>query len=554
MFKTIRAKIAVCFGGVIIFLFLLFGATGYRVLCDYLIDMQQQNQERLTQSLCSSISFFRQNCEKQMELLHEDPELSTLIYFMWEDKENRKELESWLDSYREKHDFIMNLYIINQAYEVIGTDDVKKVRTYLIDRISTAERYEGKAVWDSGYDTSSMMIFEKLNIEKANGKAAYLFLQIDNSQILDLFHKFRLQNSQRFSLKGATNGFEVTEQGFFYKYYDNYKELLHTEFMIEDWYLRTWSDKYFIMGPAKQLLEKMISVLIVALVVSIFVSIGLAEKLTKPINSMKQSMECYGKGDFSAKVSVTGIDEIGSLGKLLNQMAGQISQLFERVKQEEEQSRRLELQTMIYQINPHFLYNTLDSVNMIARKNGDIKVAELVTDLSRLFRISLNQGRDTISVQNELMHIIYYLRIQKFRFEEQFTWEIKAEPEVMDYEITKFILQPIVENAIYYGIKQKEEPGYLNVTVSEEQEFLYFTIEDTGKGMDENTLRILVERMESESNTEYNSRGFGLWNVNQRIKLCYGEQCGIRIESQKNKGTKIILKIFKQIPKKESVV
>lgn len=355
MFKTVRAKITVCFGGAITILFLLFGVTGYQVLCDYLVEMQQQNQERLAQSLCSSISFFRQNCENEMEKLAENEAFLSQMPLLWEEGEPRGGLEAWMKEYIKNHDFIHNMYVINQAYEVVGTGDSRKVRTYLVDRISTAERHEGNVVWDSGYDTASMMAFEKLEPAGEEGKAAYLFLQINNSHILDMFSKFRLQNSQRFSLKGLRNGFEVTEQGFFYNYYDNYAELLHTEITIGDWYLRTWSDKHLILGPAKELFSKMVKVLLTALLAAAAISIWLAARLTKPIKSMKESMERYGKGDFSAKVEPTGRDEISSLGRLLNQMADQISELFERVKKEEAQSRRLELQTMVYQINPHFL-------------------------------------------------------------------------------------------------------------------------------------------------------------------------------------------------------
>lgn len=544
MFKTVRARITVCFGGGITILFLLFGITGYQVLCDYLVEMQQQNQERLAESLCSSISFFRQNCESEIEKLADHEALTSLSPFIWEEENRQLELETWMKEFAAEHEFIHNMYLINQQYEVVGTGSAKKVRTYLIDRISTAERYDGKIVWDSGYDTSSMMAFEKFHFPGAEDKAAYLFIQIDNSQILDLFNKFRLQNSQRFSLKGIMNGFEVTEQGFFYNYYDNYAELLHTEIPIGDWNLRTWSDKHLILGPAKELFRKMINVLLAALLAAAVISVWLAAKLTKPIKSMKESMERYGKGDFSAKVEATGKDEIGSLANLLNQMSEQISELFERVKKEEEQSRRLELQTMVYQINPHFLYNTLDSVNMLARKSGDNKVAELVTDLSRLFRLGLNQGRDMISVRDELMHVMYYLKIQKIRFDDQLFWEIEAEPDIMDYEITKFILQPIAENAIYHGVKSKEEPGYLKITARAEGEYLIFTVEDTGNGMDTKSLQKLKLRINSEQTARRDERGFGMWNVNQRIRLCYGGDCGIEVESVESRGTKVILRVL----------
>ena len=528
MFKTVRAKITVCFSVAIMILFLLFGITGYRVLRDYLIQMQQENQTRLAQSLCTSITFFKQSCENlAFELLGTED-------IVWR-----------LDEVAAENHYIKNIYVIDKTYDTIGTGDTKKVRTYLIDRISTAERYEGNVIWDSGYDTQSMMLFGKCQFEEETENSCYLFLQIDNSHILDLFHQFRLQNSQRFSLKGITNSFEVTEQGFFYNYYDNYKELLHTEITMDDWYLRTWSDKALIMGPAKGLLGQMVKVLIAALAASLFLSAVLAFWITRPIKGIKETMEHYGKGDFTFKARVSGKDEIADLGNLLNQMAAQIFKLFERVKEEEEQSRRLELQTLVYQINPHFLYNTLDSVNILARQSGNLRVAEIVTDLSRLFRLGLHQGREAVTVRDELMHVTYYLKIQKIRFDEQLSWELKVPAEIMEYEIIKFILQPIVENAIYHGVKGRDEPGHIRVTACEKEEFLMFSVVDTGNGMNPHALEQLKKRLRAERIDDVKQKGFGIWNVNQRIKLCYGESCGIEVESWEGEGTKVSIRILK---------
>ena len=303
-----------------------------------------------------------------------------------------------------------------------------------------------------------MMLFGKISSGTEKNKA-YLFFRIENSQILKLFNQFRFQNSQRFSLKGVTNGFEVTEQGFYYNYYDNYEELLHTEIMIDDWNLKTWSDKALILGPTRDMSAMMVKVTFAAWGLGIVLSICIAQWITKPLKNMKKTMVRYGAGDFSARVSVKGKDEIAAFGHLFNQMAEQISDLVKRIKTEEDQRRRRELQTMIYQINPHFLYNTLDSVSILARRNKDAQVADIVTNLSRLFRLGLHQGRECVTVRDELSHVTYYLKIQKIRFEEYLDWKIEAPPEVLDYKTMKFILQPIVENAINHGIRAKGVPG-----------------------------------------------------------------------------------------------
>ena len=543
MFRTIRSKIAVLFSIAIVFICIMFGVSGFRVLRDYLVDMQQKNQERLSASLCSAISFFREECENDLKEVLEDPEIWKMVQ-KFEQTSKEENLKNWMETYADEHEKISNVYLITSSYKILEKSGSGKTRTYLIDRISTAERYGGDVVWDSGYDTESMMLFGKISSGTEKNKA-YLFFRIENSQILKLFNQFRFQNSQRFSLKGVTNGFEVTEQGFYYNYYDNYKELLHTEIMMDDWELRTWSDKAMILGPTRDMSAMMVKVTLAAWGLGIALSICIAQWITKPLKSMKRTMVRYGAGDFSARVPVKGKDEIAAFGHLFNQMAEQISDLVKRIKTEEDQRRRRELQTMIYQINPHFLYNTLDSVSILARRNKDAQVADIVTNLSRLFRLGLHQGRECVTVRDELSHVTYYLKIQKIRFEEYLDWKIEAPPEVLDYKTMKFILQPIVENAINHGIRAKGVPGYVGVSVRETEEDIIFTVSDTGNGMRPDAVRILRERIERKTIDEQQEQGFGLWNVNQRIKLYYGEEYGITIESVPEKGTNVSVRIHK---------
>lgn len=543
MFRTIRSKIAVLFSIAIVFICIMFGVSGFRVLRDYLVDMQQKNQERLSASLCSAISFFREECENDLKEVLEDPEIWKMVQ-KFEQTSEEDNLKNWMETYVDEHEKISNVYLITSSYKILETSGSGKTRTYLIDRISTAERYGGDVVWDSGYDTESMMLFGKISSGTEKNKA-YLFFRIGNSQILKLFNQFRFQNSQRFSLKGVTNGFEVTEQGFYYNYYDNYEELLHTEIMIDDWNLRTWSDKALILGPTRDMSAMMVKVTFAAWGLGIALSICIALWITKPLKNMKKTMVRYGAGDFSARVSVKGKDEIAAFGHLFNQMAEQISDLVKRIKTEEDQRRRRELQTMIYQINPHFLYNTLDSVSILARRNKDAQVADIVTNLSRLFRLGLHQGRECVTVRDELSHVTYYLKIQKIRFEEYLDWKIEAPPEVLDYKTMKFILQPIVENAINHGIRAKGVPGYVGVSVRETEEDIIFTVSDTGNGMSPDAVEILRERIDRKTIDEQQEQGFGLWNVNQRVKLYYGEAYGITIESVREKGTNVSVRIHK---------
>ena len=545
MFRTIKRKLIFVFCVVSILFVCVSTGIFYKVFTNRLISTQQNNQNMLSQALCTSIEYFREKCETTINMLQEDEEIHSSVaqWLLFDDEETlqeclRKKVNEW--------DFINNILIMKTSYEYVGAKELDQILPYMVDRISTAERYGQNCVCDSGYGPNSSFVFRCFNVSEAE-KNLYLFIQIANANFQSLFNRYRLQNDQRFSLKGITNGFEVTEQGFYYQYYDNYSQLVHTQIDIDDWQLKTWSEKTAARIVTKEFWVEMITIFLVLILLIILLSVIISKQVTKPIKEMQKVARQYSLGAFDAKVSVHGKDEIAELGNVLNNMSSQLLELISSVTEKERQSNYLELQTLIYQINPHFLYNTLDSINMLARKNDDIQVALMVTNLSRLFRLSLNRGRDVITVREEMMQVTYYLKIQKFRFEEQLDWNINFDDEILEYRMLKFIMQPLVENAIYHGIKSKNEYGKLTIRGYKDKNMLIFVIKDTGKGMDEDTLTKLYQRINEKKRDEKENRGYGIWNVNQRIKLYYGEQYGLQIDSIVDKGTSIYIKIPAEI-------
>lgn len=545
MFRTIKRKLIFVFCVVSILFVCVSTGIFYKVFTNRLISTQQNNQNMLSQALCTSIEYFREKCETTINMLQEDEEIHSSVaqWLLFDDEETlqeclRKKVNEW--------DFINNILIMKTSYEYVGAKELDQILPYMVDRISTAERYGQNCVWDSGYGPNSSFVFRCFNVSEAE-KNLYLFIQIANANFQSLFNRYRLQNDQRFSLKGITNGFEVTEQGFYYQYYDNYSQLVHTQIDIDDWQLKTWSEKTAARIVTKEFWVEMITIFLVLILLIILLSVIISKQVTKPIKEMQKVARQYSLGAFDAKVSVHGKDEIAELGNVLNNMSSQLLELISSVTEKERQSNYLELQTLIYQINPHFLYNTLDSINMLARKNDDIQVALMITNLSRLFRLSLNRGRDVITVREEMMQVTYYLKIQKFRFEEQLDWNINFDDEILEYRMLKFIMQPLVENAIYHGIKSKNEYGKLTIRGYKDKNMLIFVIKDTGKGMDEDTLTKLYQRINEKKRDEKENRGYGIWNVNQRIKLYYGEQYGLQIDSIVDKGTSIYIKIPAEI-------
>ena len=220
-------------------------------------------------------------------------------------------------------------------------------------------------------------------------------------------------------------------------------------------------------------------------------------------------------------------------------MLVRIEDLIQQVYIEQKNKRMAELKVLQEQIKPHFLYNTLDTISWMARDYGAGDVVRLVDALTNMFRIGLSRGRDYISVEQELSYVANYLYIQKIRYGGKLNYQIVKDEEILNEEVPKLMLQPLVENAIYHGMEFMDGDGEITLKVWKEGEDLYFTVRDNGLGM----TREQVESLFSDSIlvTSKKGSGIGVKNVNERIKLYFGEEYGLRIDSEPDEGTEITI-------------
>ena len=213
--------------------------------------------------------------------------------------------------------------------------------------------------------------------------------------------------------------------------------------------------------------------------------------------------------------------------------------------EDQQNLKKAELKALQSQINPHFLYNTLDTIMWLVAVNENEKAIEMIESLSVFFKTGLSKGMDWIPVEREIEHVKSYLYIQQSRYNDILQYVIDISPDIMQYEILKMTLQPIVENAIYHGIKNKVNGGVITIQGKIEEKFLVFLISDTGVGMEEKEVTRLNHMMkENKVSYEDCENGFGLYNVNRRIKLYCGEESGITVESQVEEGTKVYIRMF----------
>lgn len=299
--------------------------------------------------------------------------------------------------------------------------------------------------------------------------------------------------------------------------------------------------------PLSNLKMRLFAVFVVAafLLVLVLTNTFISSRITTPIQKLEKSVNAIEAGDLDTEVYMGGSYEIRHLGRSIGDMAKRIKMLMEDIVAEHESKRKSEFDTLQSQINPHFLYNTLDIIVWMIENEQKQEAVKIVTALARFFRISLSKGKSIITVRDELEHVRNYLMIQQMRFKNKFVYEIDAEEEVMDLVSLKLILQPLVENAIYHGMEFMDGDGEICVKVYREAEDLWFRISDNGLGMTQEQVKSLLGEKHHVSSQR--GSGIGVKNVNERIRLYFGADYGLTIQSEPDEGTTISIRLPAQI-------
>ncbi len=267
----------------------------------------------------------------------------------------------------------------------------------------------------------------------------------------------------------------------------------------------------------------------------LFFSYYIPLSITRPIRKLSEVTDQVAKGDLSVRFDARSGVEVNRLSDSLNTMIDKINELLEQVTTEQIRLRKAEFELLQTQINPHFLYNTLDTIIWLAEAGKQREVVGMVGSLSEFFRASLNQGKDIISIREELQHVKSYLEIQQVRYQDILKYEIQVPGELDKYLIPKITIQPIVENALYHGIKNKRGLGRIRVSGKKEEGGFAIQVEDNGIGINEERLRQVRDKIQYRTPAENDI--YGLYNVNERIRLNFGEKFGISIESVYGEGT-----------------
>lgn len=358
----------------------------------------------------------------------------------------------------------------------------------------------------------------ELVYEQQNGKERFAFDEKENRQELNTALGKTKESCFRLNYRGE-------------KYL-----VTRTDMKTTGWTLVSMVPYKSVMSETMAISGVMILAVAITLIVTLLLLNRILTGVVKPLKKLEKYMVQVNPDNMDQRMEIITDDEIGHLSMKFNQMMDRIRNLKEQVIKEQEDKRKYELQALQAQINPHFLYNTLDSIIWMAETN-DSNIVAMTEALAKLFRISLNKGNEEISLERELEHVKNYLIIQSMRYADKFTYEISAEPGVERCRTIKLILQPIVENCIYHGIKKKRGTGKITIRAYRREQNLIIEVSDDGCGMPEEICRkILSDEIESEN---ISGSGIGVKNVNERIQLRFGKKYGLSYSSEEGVGTTV---------------
>lgn len=306
------------------------------------------------------------------------------------------------------------------------------------------------------------------------------------------------------------------------------------------WHMMLAIPRDYYLRDIVRLQNAILPITLVTAFLTVMLSILVARGITGPMRNLSQAMEDFGQGDFDINCQVDSEDEIGRLSHTFNQMVMDMNSLVNTVYEQKVMKQEAQMKSLQMQINPHFLYNTLDTINWMARIQNVDEIGDMVAALSHMMRYSLEK-KSFVRLRVEVENLRDYLAIQNYRYRDKMEAEIEIGEELMKFYIPKLLIQPILENAIVHGIEEKLDKGNILIAARQKGEDLYIHVSDDGVGMTEGTMSHIL--MEDYSMKKQGHTSIGVVNVNRRIQMIYGKDYGLLVQSLLGAGTKITIHI-----------
>jgi two-component system sensor histidine kinase YesM len=464
-----------------------------------------------------------------------------------------------------------SLFLYNITYEkTIDKQDLSNFATSgLYDEVVSAM---GKSYWIRlNRDKNKISLVRAINILGTHDKIGVLVINIAPSMFDDLDNTLNIYGKGGFFIKDGNNklafynenhrdsGLLQHSLGNTYKKADKFVSVNKDEYiLISDilkypkWTINVYLPVNEVFSAGRAIKNLMYIALIICVLIIAFIVVMISDYITKPLTKLRELMAEVEKGNLSVKFKANYNDEIGYLCNSFDNMVRKIKQYIELTFENNQKLRKRELEALQMQINPHFLYNTLDTINWMAQDIHEEKIAVISRSLANYFRLCLSKGKQIISIEDELNQVKSYLDIQKIRYQDLIKIEFDIDEKINKFKIIKLTLQPIIENAIYHGIKKKKGmDGLIKIFGRIVGDNIEFQISDNGAGINALRLNEIREGMNNDS-----TQGYGMRNVNERIKLHFGDNYGLEIDSEYHKWTtvKIIIPLIREERQNESSI
>lgn len=523
----------------------------------------------------SSVNFHLNSARDISSMAYLDGELKRLI-MEFKAAEDRKEK---FDSYRRLQDKVhtlsmgrniygIRLYIDDKYIHLMGKNQIQS-EDYIQDKNWYEEvlNEDGGVIWlptyhyqTSTYESDSLIsLVRVIPDDRSSGDhLGVLMVDIHERAFRDVIDQISIPDEAEIHLMDM-HGYVITSNdqdkiGSFVRRsdyvpfesrYDNGKRdlkidglesiLFHVRIPNMDWQLVSVMPISAVTQDAQEILQFMLILLLIVGVLSVLISFRLAGDITYRLEDLSYNMDKIKQDDWDIELDITYDDEIADLQRNFLYMTESMKRLINEKYQAEIDLRKAELRALQAQINPHFLYNILDMINWMAMRQGADDINYVVAKLAKFFRLSLSSGREMIPIGDELEHIRLYVDIQNVRYEDRIAFNMEIDESVLDYYTVNLILQPLVENAIMHGINERDDKkGIIRIVAYEDIESIIFKVEDNGVGMSEETLSSLQEGR---------STGYGVRNVDERLKLRFGDEYGLTYVSKENEGTQVTVRI-----------
>ncbi len=434
-------------------------------------------------------------------------------------------------------DFFDTANVKNSSVPFVGSDIYRKLKTVK------------NHVWIKGhqdpYFTSRKDVVSFVMHPISETDEIYIIVNVLESSLTDIL--MSNLNSQNYEMALVdSNGANVLGSGLADIRMDNRREadyiVSQAKLTMTDWTLVSFQKRTFILKQLNRIQWIVLWGAASCIIISLFVSRMLVSLLLRPLQSLKALMKKVERNELSVRFRSKYADEFSLVGLRFNQMLETISNLIDRNRTIEEEKSKAEIAALQAQISPHFLYNTLNTIYWKNQLGQSANVGEMVLSLSQMFQLGLNGGREMTTIDRELAHVEQYMLLQRNSYESLFDYEITLENEALGgLPILKLMLQPLVENAILHGFKNRKADGTIRIDLETQGRILVITVSDNGSGMDEETVGNLLKEPHGAGGGS--GKGYALRNINNRLRLYFGAQSSMSIQSRPNAGTVVTLQI-----------